>query len=117
MLGSSAFDNASVYRAENRWTTENPNGTMPRAEDLAPGNNTNWLFDATFVRLKTLELGYSIPSPVISRLGLSNVRFYVSGFNVLTWAKEIKWTDPEQSGGYLYYPQQRVLNLGVNVKF
>lgn len=117
VLGSSAFDNASVYRAENRWTTENPNGTMPRAEDLAPGNNTNWLFDATFVRLKTLELGYSIPSQVISRLGLSNVRFYVSGFNVLTWAKEIKWTDPEQSGGYLYYPQQRVLNLGVNVKF
>lgn len=117
ILGSSAFDNASVYRAKDRWTPENPNGTKPRAGDLAPGNNTNWLFDATFVRLKTLELGYSLPTSLVSRVGLSNLRFYVSGFNVLTWSKEIKWADPEQSGNFVYYPQQRVLNLGVNLKF
>jgi TonB-linked SusC/RagA family outer membrane protein len=117
VLGTSAFDNASVYRATDRWTVENPNGTMPRADESTPNNNTMWLFDATFVRLKTIELGYSLPGSLISRFGLSNVRFYVSGFNVLTWAKEIKWTDPEINGNALYYPQQRVLNLGLNVKF
>jgi len=42
---------------------------------------------------------------------------YVSGYNLLTFAKEIKWADPESSGGYLYYPQQRIINLGINVKF
>lgn len=117
VLGSSAFDNASVYRARDRWTVENPNGSMPRAGDLAPGNNTNWMFDATFVRLKSIELGYALPVNAISWAGLTDVRIYVSGFNVLTWAKEIKWTDPEINAGYLYYPQQRVFNLGVNIKF
>jgi TonB-linked SusC/RagA family outer membrane protein len=117
VLGTSAFDNASVYRATDRWSVENPNGTKPRADSSTPNNNTMWLFDATFVRLKTIELGYSLPPQLISKIGLSNLRLYASGFNVLTWAKEIKWTDPEINGNALYYPQQRVLNLGVNVKF
>lgn len=76
-----------------------------------------WLFDATFVRLKTVELGYSLPKDLISKIGLTDTRFYLSGFNLLTWAKEIKWSDPEAQGGFLYYPQLRVINLGVNVKF
>lgn len=117
VMGTTAFDNAAVRRAANRWTVENPEGTMPRSDDLAPGNNTFWVFDATFVRLKTVEFGYSVPQDIVSKLRLNNVRFYLNGFNVLTWAKEIKWTDPELNGGYLYYPQQRVLNIGVNVKF
>jgi TonB-linked SusC/RagA family outer membrane protein len=117
VLGNSAFDNATLERARDRWTVENPNGTMPRADGNAPGNNTLWVFDATFVRLKTVELGYTLPQTIVSKVRLSSARFYVSGFNVLTWAKEVKWADPEASGGFLYYPQQRVLNLGVNVKF
>src|SRR5690606_23280763 len=116
-LGSATYDNATVERAEDRWTVDNPNGTMPRADGNAPGNNTMWVFDATFVRMKTLELGYSLPEALISRVGLTNTRLYVSGFNLLTWSKEIKWTDPEAQGGFLYYPQLRVINLGVNVKF
>jgi TonB-linked SusC/RagA family outer membrane protein len=116
-LGNEAFDNATVHRATDRWTIENPYGTMPRAGNQAPGNNTMWLFDATFVRLKTLELGYSLPQELVSRIGLNNARFYVSGFNLLTWAKEIKWADPEGSGDLMNYPQQRVINLGINVNF
>nr|WKN34822.1 TonB-dependent receptor [Tunicatimonas sp. TK19036] len=116
-LGNSAFDNALVARATDRWTVDNPDGTMPRADGNAPGNNTMWLFDATFVRLKNVELGYSLPRELISKVKLTDARFYVSGFNVLTWAKEIKWADPEANGGLLYYPQMRVFNVGVNVKF
>lgn len=116
-LGNAAFDNALVERAKDRWTVDNPDGTMPRADSNSPGNNTMYLFDATFVRLKSVELSYSLPQEIISKVGLNNARLYVSGFNLLTWAKEIKWSEPEAGGRMLHYPQLRVINLGVNVKF
>ena len=116
-LGTAAFDNALVARAKNHWSVDNPNGTMPRADAFQPGSTTFFLYDATFIRLKTLEFGYSLPKNLISKIRLEDVRFYVSAFNLLTWAKEIKWCDPELNGSNLYYPQQRVINLGINVKF
>jgi TonB-linked SusC/RagA family outer membrane protein len=117
ILGNPARDNSYKARARDRWTVDNPYGTMPRAEAWQPGNTTFFLYDATFIRLKNAELGYSFPERWVSKVGLTNLRFYVSGFNLLTWAKEIKWSDPELSGRSLYYGQQRVFNLGVNVKF
>lgn len=116
-LGTSDFDNAVVDRAKNHWSVDNPNGTMPRADFFQPGNTTLFLYDATFVRLKTLEIGYSLPKNLVSKIKLGDARIFVSGFNVLTWAKEIKWSDPELNGNILYYPQQRIFNIGVNVKF
>jgi hypothetical protein len=41
----------------------------------------------------------------------------MSGFNVITWAKQISWADPELNGGYTTYPQQRIINFGATVKF
>lgn len=116
-LGESDPKNAFVDRAKDRWSASNPNGSMPRADAFQPGSTTFFLYDATFIRLKTLELGYTLPKSLASRLQLDDLRIYVSGFNVLTWAKEIKWTDPEINGNSLYYPQQRVFNIGLNVKF
>lgn len=116
-MGEEDPKNAFVDRAKNRWTVDNPNGTMPRSNAYQPGSTTFFLYDATFIRLKTLELGYTLPKSLASRLQLGSLRVYVSGFNLLTWAKEIKWTDPEINGYALYYPQQRVFNVGVNVKF
>ncbi|WP_431209980.1 hypothetical protein ACQ86N_28330 [Puia sp. P3] len=50
-----------------------------------------YMKDATFIRLKTAEIGYSLPRNVVARTRtFSDVRFYVSGFNILTWAKSIK---------------------------
>lgn len=116
-LGNSNYDNGFVLRAKDRWTVDNPDGSMPRADFYEPGTSTFFLYDATFVRLKNLELGYSLPKKFVERLTLKDVRFYVSGYNLLTWAKEIKWSDPEISGSSLYYPQQRIVSFGVNVKF
>jgi len=116
-LGDNNNDNAFVAREEDHWTVDNPNGTMPRAGANAPGTTTFFLYDATFVRLKTAEFGYTLPKKIASIVGLSDLRIYASGFNLLTWAKSIKWEDPELSGDALYYPQQRVINVGVNVKF
>ena len=116
-LGKSDLYNTFVARAKDRWTVDNPNGTMPRADQYQPGNSTFFLYDATFVRLKTVELGYTLPKAWMEKIRLSSCRLYVSGFNLLTWAKEIKWSDPELNGSSLYYPQQRVINLGVRVQF
>jgi len=116
-LGNANFTNACVERAKNRWTKDNPNGTMPRADAFQPGSSDFFLFDATFVRLKNLEIGYTLPRNIVSKVKLEDIRIYMNGYNLLTWAKEIKWCDPETRGGYLYYPQQRIFNLGINVKF
>lgn len=125
VLGTNDFANAYVSRAKDRWSVDNPNGSMPRADAWQPGNTTFFLYDATYIRLKTVELGYTIPRTITSRIKFNDVRFYVSAFNLLTWAKEIKWTDPEVNGNISAinptnpapYPPQRVINLGVNVKF
>ncbi|MDO6809765.1 TonB-dependent receptor [Zobellia galactanivorans] len=116
-LGTTEPANAFVERAEDRWTLDNPDGTMPRARHDNPGDNTFFLFDASFVRLKSAEIGYTFPEDITSKLGLGGVRLYVSGSNLLTWAKEIEFTDPEVSGQALFYPQLRVINYGINVNF
>lgn len=116
-LGKSDDVNSCLQRAENRWTVDNPNGTMPRADAFQPGNTTFFLYNSSFIRLKSAEFGYTFPHEWISRLSISQLRLYVSGSNLLTWAKDIKWCDPELSGNYLYYPHQRVINIGVNIKF
>ncbi|HUH19418.1 TonB-dependent receptor [Albibacterium sp.] len=115
-LGNANFTNAFVARAADRWTESNPNGTMPRSDGFSPGTNTFFLYDATFIRLKSLELGWTAPKKLTSTVGLNSVRFYASGFNLLTWSKENKWSDPEGTTA-LIYPQLRTINLGVNVKF
>jgi hypothetical protein len=116
-LGTTDFANAAVERAQNRWTVSNPNGTMPRSDGYQPGNSTFYLFNASFVRLKTVQLGYTLPQNVVSKIGMNNLRFFMSGFNVITWAKQISWADPELNGGYTTYPQQRIINFGATVKF
>ncbi len=116
-LGNTDFDNAVVERANDRWTVDNPDGTMPRSNTYQPGGTTFFLYDATFIRLKTLELGYSLPAKITSNIRTNDVRIYVSAFNLLTWAKEIKYADPEMSGNLTYYPQQRIINIGLNIKF
>jgi TonB-linked SusC/RagA family outer membrane protein len=117
-LGGTDFTNASVWRATDRWSPTNPNGSKPRADAWQPGATTFFLFDATFVRLKTVELGYDIPSSILQKTrALKNFRVYVSAFNLATWAKEVKFADPEFSGSYFNYPPSRIINFGATVKF
>jgi len=90
---------------------------MPRADAYNIGTTDFFFFDRTFVRLKTVQLGYTLPKTIVSKLKLNNLRFYVSGFNVLTWSKQIKWADPELSGDFTTYPPNRIINFGANIKF
>ena len=72
--------------------------------------------DATFIRLKSVELGYTLPQKLIKKLKLNNLRCYVSGTNLLCWSKFKLW-DPEMAGNGLGYPVQRVINVGINLGF
>ena len=72
--------------------------------------------DGTFLRLKTVELGYTFPAEQLRRLRMERLRIYLSGINLLTWSRFKLW-DVEMAGNGLGYPVQRVFNLGVNVSF
>jgi len=117
-FGLADLDNGTNYRANNRWTVENQEGaTMPRANDWQPGTTDFFLYDATFVRLKNAELGYTFSGGFTERIGIGSLRAFVNGTNLLTWSKEITWRDPELSGGFTTYPPLRIVSFGVNLQF
>jgi hypothetical protein len=80
-------------------------------------NSTFWLYDASFLRLKNIELGYTLPEHLLSSVKIQQVRVYANAFNLLTFTK-LKDVDPEgNSGSGQFYPQQKIVNFGINVQF
>ncbi|MDE6239389.1 MAG: TonB-dependent receptor [Muribaculaceae bacterium] len=109
--------------ADNRWSLDNPdpNAMYPRlAVDKIENNqqaSTYWQRDCSFIRLKNAEIGYTFPKKWFEKAGISNVRLYVSGNNLLTWSKFKLW-DPElESVNGQKYPQMRSGAVGLNVNF
>jgi hypothetical protein len=118
-----AFDNSSsaTLDALNYWTPTNTNATYPRITTQPTANNTQgsswWVRNGAYLRLKTANLGYTLPEVVMQHLHMQSVRFYVSGQNLLTWSA-IKNFDPEVSSSTgQYYPQIKVVTVGLNVTF
>lgn len=107
-----------------RWTPENPSTTMPKiywgfnAPDKISRNSTYYLQDASYLRLKNVTLGYSLPKDVVERINIKKLRLYVSGDNLLTFT-DYFGLDPERagSGRFLNYPQNKIYSLGVNIIF
>lgn len=110
--------------ADNRWSPSNPNGSYPRVDTRSSAsvngglyNNTFWLNDASFVRLKNVELGFNLKQNWIQGIKLQSARIYVNAFNLFTVTK-VKDYDPEgDSGSGQFYPQQRIINIGASVQF
>jgi TonB-linked SusC/RagA family outer membrane protein len=114
--------------ADNHWSEDNRNiyALWPRLSPtliennvLDPASNvlsTWFLRDGTFLRLKSVELGYSLPARIASKIYMSNLRVYVSGTNLLTFSKFKLW-DPEMAGNGLGYPVQKVFNFGIQLSF
>ncbi len=110
--------------ADNRWSPANPNGTFPRVDERASASisggqyrNDFWLNNTAFLRLKNIELGYTLPTSLLSKAKIQSVRFYTNAFNVFTVTK-VKDYDPEgNSESGQFYPQQRIINLGASIKF
>ncbi|MBG6236264.1 TonB-linked SusC/RagA family outer membrane protein [Pedobacter sp. CAN_A7] len=117
---SYSLGNFLSWRAEDRWTPQNTNATMPRASyDLFNDNTTNstqWLLNAGFLKLRNVELGYNLPKDLLAKVKVKNVRVSVSGSNLLIIYDHMKnlGFDPETTD-YWYYPPQRVVNFGINV--
>lgn len=108
--------------ADSYWSesNRNPYALWPRLANYAVENNqktSTWFMqDATFIRLKSAEFGYTLPQSAIKKVGLTNLRVYLSGTNLLSFGKFKLW-DPEMAGNGLGYPVQRVINVGLNIGF
>lgn len=119
---SGLIGNFPMAFVQDRWTEQNTDASWPRAYDRdreywVNRQNTFWFWNTNYVRLKTLDFGYNIPDKVCKRVGLQNLRVYVSGQNLLTIDK-VKIFDPEApSGSGQYYPQTKIYNVGLNVTF
>lgn len=108
--------------ADSYWseTNRDPYALWPRLSNNWMENNlqtSTWFMqDASFLRLKSVEIGYTIPDRICKKMKMANLRIYVSGTNLLSWSRFKLW-DPEMAGNGLGYPVQRVMNIGLNVGF
>ena len=76
--------------------------------------STWWLRDGAYMRLKSAELGYTLPPRLTKRFNIQKCRFYLNGLNLLTWTQFKLW-DPELGGNGFAYPIQKVYNMGINI--
>jgi TonB-linked SusC/RagA family outer membrane protein len=127
-VSQSFFNGAGVKSYHlNRWTTENPNpnAAYPRLLITADGkqnysnNSSFWLYDASFLRIRSLSLGYSLTKSMTDMLGMQSARFYVSSNNPFTFMFDKRLTDydPEMGSGRGGYPGVKTWVVGLNVKF
>ena len=118
-----AFHNGGRVNAEwlDRWTPANPDAPLPRLSLNTNGNNyllsDFWVKNSSYLRLKNVELAYTLKHDVLSRIGASNVRIYAQGQNLFT-ITDLLNLDPENTNAIgRYYPQQTTYTFGINVQF
>lgn len=129
---SGEFGNYFAEFAERRWRPDPENSMEPhpdqtnadgprafnRTEEYWISNANTYFFRKTdYIRLKTLEIGYTMPTDLTDKIGMQNMRIYLNGFNMFTW-DSFDLMDPEsnnQAGSY--YPQKRVFNAGISLTF
>ncbi|MDR1091528.1 MAG: SusC/RagA family TonB-linked outer membrane protein, partial [Prevotella sp.] len=108
--------------ATDHWSEDNKNlyAFWPRLAGGHIGNNlqnsTWWMQDGTFIRMKTVELGYTLPKKIVKSIGMESCRIYLTGNNLFTMSKFKLW-DTEMGSNGLGYPIQRVYNIGLNINF
>jgi TonB-dependent starch-binding outer membrane protein SusC len=129
MDGFGVYEDNHSIRALDRWTPDNPNATQPRATWFDDNRNnrsesSRWVEDGSYVRLKNLVLGYTIPTNTANRFGFRNVRVYLQGENLFT-STDYSGFDPEvnfagdtavtRGTDFYTMPQLRKITAGFNV--
>jgi len=102
------------------WSPDNTDAYFPRPYIYYGHNNqtsSRYLQDASYIRLKNLTLGYTIPSNLSKKILINYLRIYLSGENLLTFSKLNENFDPEIIYNAYAYPTQRAISFGVNIKF
>lgn len=112
---------------QNSWTYERYkkgiNSSYPRPSAMLSSNNlqtSSWnIADASYLRLKNVEIGYMLPQPLAASIRLQSLRIYVTGNNLLTWDKLLPGEDPENPplGDVETYPLTITVNAGIDIKF
>ena len=112
--------------ALNYWSPDNTDAYFARpyltAENLKNQQvQTRYLQDASYIRLKNLQIGYSLQNNIVRRLGMDKVRIYIGGENLLTFSGIMDSFDPETNinanSAYLIYPLSRTVSTGINITF
>lgn len=107
--------------ADDHWSEDNQNlyalyprlGVTGNQIENNRQNSTWWMRSGAFMRLKSLELGYTLPATISKKIAMKKVRIYFNGLNLYTWSSFKLW-DPELGGNGFAYPIQKVFNVGIN---
>ena len=116
--------NSPYFLIENSWTPENPHAEFTRLSTIAAevGNCNGWasdwwVRDGSYLRLKNMQIGYTLKNSYLRSMGIDQMRFMLTGGNILTWSKLTQYNidpeTPEITNGY--YPQQRTFEFGLSV--
>lgn len=129
MYQFSSYDYSTTTLALTRWTPENHSTTNYRIDGTDPNQNmskpSSWYIeDGSFFRIKNVELGYTVPTVLTNKVGISRFRLYMSGQNLLTFTKYTGF-DPEFGIGNAIrsgvdngsYPQSKIYTMGLQVEF
>ena len=109
-----------LHSLQDVWTESNPNGSVPNPNG-SPKNSYDsdrFIESGAYLRLKNLQIGYTLPKELTEKAGISRCRFYLQGSNLLTLTRYTGY-DPEVGGGVDYgnYPQSRTFTFGLNATF
>jgi len=120
------FGNYLQYSYDHRWSVDNPSSVDPRLANRGNtyytndgqnfGSNTYFLRPSDYIRLKNAEIGYNLAN-ISKKVGISRLRIYVNGLNLITWDKMKIWDPESTSSNSQYYPQARIINTGVRLTF
>ena len=110
--------NVSQHYLENRWTPENTNARYPRLTTKQNDNNFRessiWAENGNFLKLRNVELAYTLPKSWVNKIRLSNINLFARGMNLFSF-DHVKDMDPEQM--YATYPSFRSYNIGLTLDF
>lgn len=117
------YDNAPLYLVQESWRPDHTDANYPRLTiaNTAYSNNYRvsdyWMRNGAYVRLKNIQLGYTIPAKITRLANISKIRLFVAGTNLFTLT-EFEYLDPESPNVVTsYYPQQKTYTFGVDVSF
>lgn len=126
--GIQAFSSNLTSNHQNYWTPELGDAAQYPRLSFTPGMSsaasypsTFWSIKGNYLRLKNIELGYTLPQKLLTRLKVQNIRTYLNGYNLLTWSNLSKryQFDPESNtaNDKIGYPPQKIFNIGLSVTF
>jgi len=122
---SGDIGNFLKWSHDNRWSIDNPSDVHPRLASRGDtyftggnfGNNTYFLFSKDYIRLKNIEIGYSLPASLTDKVNIQRLRLYVNALNLFTVAANDIYDPEATNSAGTNYPQSRIINTGFSISF